>query len=410
MIDFARITVKAGDGGNGVGSFTHIKGRRYGKADGGDGGDGGDVYLGTSADLNTLEPFRYVKDYRAERGKDGLSRRRRGAQGEDLVVKVPVGTVVKVGRLGKLSESANQNVSISDKLTGRPSDKPKNRHSESSEYSGIQHDLTQEGQRVLIASGGRGGRGNVKLRDEFGRRPKAGEPGQAGEIVKLELELKLIADVGLIGLPNAGKSTLLSTLTLARPKIAPYPFTTLEPNLGVLNSSQFTVHSSWTRQNSETSVNREPITVNQQAKLVIADIPGLIEGASQGKGLGDLFLRHIERTRVLVHLVDSSRLMVNSSQKYQKEKSVDTVNDELRTVNQLWQDYQTVRAELKAYSKGLAKKKEIIVLTKIDLVAKEKVDQVLRFFKDKRKKVVAISATGGQGLDLLIKTISKLDF
>ena len=385
MIDFARISIIAGNGGNGAGSFEHIRGKRRGKADGGDGGRGGDVYLEAAADLNTLEPFRYVKEYRGKNGVSGLSRRRKGADGEDLIVKVPSGTVVQIRKLGTLGASENsenqntqrtQEIGKPDTLTHRFTDSQRNRLTESSEYSG-KHDLVDKSQRVLVARGGQGGRGNRHLKDEFGRRPKAGEKGEEGEKVDLVLELKLIADVGLIGLPNAGKSTLLSALTSARPKIAPYPFTTLEPNLGVISASRYQ------RLASRGTESLNANSLNAKRSIVIADIPGLIEGASEGKGLGDLFLRHIERTKILVHLIDVSS---------------DTDK---------WQDYQTIRAELKSYSKDLAKKREIIVLTKIDLVSKELVDEVLKLFKAKKKKIVAISAVSGEGLDSLLSAIIR---
>lgn len=313
MIDFAKITARAGDGGRGSGSFHKIKGKRYGKADGGDGGRGGNVYIEATVDLSTLEPYRYVKNYKAGNGASGLSNLRRGAEGEDLVLKVPVGTVVTVGT--------------------------------------AEFDLAGRGEQVLVARGGESGRGNSHLRDEYGRRPKAGENGQDGEDVSVTLELKLLADVGLIGLPNAGKSTLLAKLTRALPKIAPYPFTTLEPNLGVLKS------------------------------IVIADIPGLIAGASQGRGLGDLFLRHIERTKILVHLVDMSG------------------------EGNIWQDYQTIRQELKDYSKELAKKREIIVLSKADLASQARAEVVREEFRQHRKRTMVISAVTGEGLAELVGQI-----
>ena len=237
------------------------------------------------------------------------------------------------------------------------------------------YDLVDVNQRLLIARGGEGGRGNAHLRDEFGRRPKTGEKGEAGEKVNLTLELKLIADVGLIGLPNAGKSTLLAALTQATPKIADYPFTTLEPNLGVMSASRIQ------RQASRETKSLNANSLDAKRSIVIADIPGLIEGASEGKGLGDLFLRHIERTKTLVHLIDVS------------------------TESYKWSDYQTIRGELKSYSKDLAKKREIIVLTKVDLVSKEKVQEILKLFKAKKKKVVAISAVSMEGLDKLIEAI-----
>ncbi len=345
MIDYAKIMVKAGDGGAGAGSFMHIKGKRLGKADGGDGGRGGNVYLVATRDLNTLEPFRFVKEYRAKSGQHGSSQRRKGADGEDLVVKVPVGTLVKVD-----ADPVNQTL-----------------------------DLAEEGQKILVARGGEDGRGNAHLRDEFGRRPKSGEVGEAGEEVHLTLELKLIADVGLIGLPNAGKSTLLKALTKATPKIADYPFTTLEPNLGVLQVGG-TVGRWDSRKRSKTPT--DPQT-HKPTNLILADIPGLIEGASEGRGLGHLFLRHIERTKMLVHLIDIS------------------------TASDLWQTYQTVRHELKNYSKDLAKKKEIVVLNKVDLVSSEKAIQLVKVFKAHKKQAITISAKNSERLNYLINSLTK---
>jgi len=351
MIDYARIVVIAGRGGDGAGSFTHIKGKRRGKADGGDGGRGGHIYLEATGDLNTLERFRYVKEYRAKNGGNGAPRRRKGAEGEDLVIKVPMGTLIKV-------KSPELNTDHYSLIT----------------------DLVQMGEQILIARGGEGGRGNNHLRDEFGRRPFSGEKGQDGEVVNLTLELKLIADVGLIGFPNAGKSTLLKALTAANPKIAPYPFTTLEPNLGVMKTGIRDKGSGFRDNKKKSDYTLYP----NHYSLVIADIPGLIEGASKGKGLGDLFLRHIERTKILVHLID-----ISSSK-------------------DVWSDYQTIRGELKNYSKGLVRKKEIIVLNKIDLAQKAVLDSTLSDFKKRRKRVVAISALTGEGFDELIKSLVKV--
>lgn len=355
MIDFAKITVKAGNGGRGAGAFAHIKGKRLGKANGGDGGRGGDVYIAASLDVKGLETFRYNKDFTAANGQNGDPNKRKGAEGEDLVLKVPVGTLVKV-----MSQSDESGLSTL--------------HSD--------FDLITDGQKVLVARGGEGGRGNAHLRDSFGRRPKAGEVGQEGEYLELTLELKLIADVGLIGLPNAGKSTLLTALTSARPAIADYPFTTLEPNLGVLSGSSVMVYRSSGKRKKEKATH-EPLTIND-TRLVIADIPGLIEGASEGKGLGHLFLRHIERTKILVHMIDVSG-------------STDPVLD-----------YRAVRAELKKYSPELAKKKEIVVLNKVDLVGKEVLDQSRTSFKKMRKRVVLLSAETGEGLHDLVLQILKI--
>ncbi|MBI2326756.1 GTPase Obg [Candidatus Curtissbacteria bacterium] len=385
MIDFARINVRAGSGGNGAGSFRHIKGKRYGKADGGDGGNGGNVFLEATRDLNTLEPFRYIKDYKAADGTNGLSNLRRGADGEDFVLKVPVGTLVKVK--SQSEESRENKLSTSD----------------------FDFDLVSEGQKVLVARGGQGGRGNSKLRDEFGRRPRAGESGEEGESAHLTLELKLIADVGLIGLPNSGKSTLLAALTAARPKIAPYPFTTLEPNLGVLRTPGGQVIRQSGNQVSDGSEARQPDNqiTRSPRQLVLADIPGLIEGASKGKGLGDLFLRHIERTKVLVHLVDVSKVAkvskgTNVLNTFETSETFETFD-----TSGVWRDYQTVRNELKAYSKELAKKKEIIVLNKIDQSTPQVIQSAVDEFAKHRKKVIAISAKTGEGLDKLVEMILK---
>ena len=384
MIDYAKITVKGGKGGNGAGSFRRTKGKRRGKADGGDGGTGGNVWIEATLDLNTLEPFRFVKNYKAKDGQMGFSNLRRGANGHDLVLKVPTGTVIKIvdDRFQTLDE---KNLSV-------------NYHPEPRIY-----DLSAEGQKISVAKGGDGGRGNAKLRDEYGRRPKAGEIGKTGEVCQITLELKLIADVGLIGLPNAGKSTLLAVLTAARPQIASYPFTTLEPNLGVLMVptrgpvSSFPPASARSSQKSvidqkdqvelravggpsTTATPRDSMSV----KLVLADIPGLIEGAAQGKGLGDLFLKHIERTKILMHLIDVS------------------------VATDKWNDYQIIRLELKTYSKDLAKKKEIVVLNKIDSASPLEVSKIKQLFSQKRKKVFAVSALKKEGLEELVRMLVKM--
>ncbi|MEK7581357.1 MAG: GTPase Obg [Patescibacteria group bacterium] len=358
MIDFAKITVIAGKGGNGAGSFFHTKGKRRGKADGGDGARGGNVYLVVSRNLSTLEAFRFAKQYKAADGGNGLSGNSRGAEGTDLEVRVPEGTQVKV--LG----------------------------------TDVVYDLVEEGEKVLVARAGVGGRGNAHLRDEFGRRPFKGENGQQGETIALELELKLIADVGLVGFPNAGKSTLISALTSARPKIADYPFTTLEPNLGVMEisgpvSSFLPVSARSDNSSMRDGVSKvdlravgSPSTAATRKNIVLADIPGLIEGASEGRGLGDLFLRHIERTKILVHLIDA-------------------------TAASHLESYEAIRNELKAYSRELAKKKEIIVINKIDLIDEAQLATIISTFKSKGKRVIAISAKEKLGLDKLIAEIVK---
>ena len=343
MIDLAKMTVKAGDGGNGVISFMQLPGMRHGKPDGGDGGKAGDVYLQATEDLNTLEPFRYVKYYCAESGGRGERNHRKGKDGEDLIIKVPVGTVVRLE--GKTVDDRPWTV-----------------------------DLTEAGQQVLVATGGRGGRGNSRFKSATNRSFRFAEKGEEGERRELTLELKLIADVGIIGLPNSGKSTLLSVLTSAKPKIANYPFTTLEPNLGVM-----TVDPASPKLRRASS---RRLTVDKPTSLVLADIPGLIEGASKGKGLGDEFLRHIERTKILVHLIDSS------------------------TETDKWQDYQVIKKELKEYGLGLAKKKQIVVLSKIDAVSPDNLLAIEKQFKKHKLKLLKISAVTGEGMEELKRKIS----
>ncbi len=304
MIDFAKITVTSGNGGRGKVGWRQFKGG----PDGGNGGNGGSVFLLADKDLNTLKPFQFQKVFEAESGRMGGKNRRTGESAEDLVINVPVGTVV------------NKKI-----------------------------DLTQPGQKVLVAKGGTGGRGNAAFRSPTNTTPENADPGTSGETKILELELKLLADVGLIGLPNAGKSTLLSVLTKATPKIANYPFTTLEPNLGVMDN------------------------------LVIADIPGLIEGASKGKGLGIEFLRHVERCRVLVHVIDVTSETIKS-------------------------DYGQVRNELAQYSKGLLDKPEIIVLNKADLLSDK---QMAKAKKTLPKDAIMLSAATHKNLEELINRLKR---
>jgi len=373
MIDLANITVRAGNGGRGAGSFIHVKGKRRGKADGGDGGHGGNVYFETSRDLNTLEPYRFNKDFKAENGVSGLSKLKNGAMGRDLVLKVPVGTEVGIfaGPVSSFlptsarfkDKSATDIESASLRAVGNPST------TATCEEIVQIYDLVEDGQKVLVARGGEGGRGNAHLRDEYGRRPLSGEAGEEGEQVGLRLELKLIADVGLIGLPNAGKSTLLSILTNAKPQIAPYPFTTLEPNLGVADNFKFQI-SNFKLENAT------------RRKIVMADIPGLIEGASSGKGLGHEFLRHVERTRILVHLIDAG-------------------------LENKWDAYKKIRQELSAHSKELAKKKEIVAINKADMIDKVQAKIIEAEFVSHKKRVIFISAIEGTGIGDLMKEILK---
>ncbi len=278
FVDNTKVFIQAGKGGDGVVSFRHEIYVDKGGPDGGDGGKGGDVIFEGSEGLNTLVDFRYKPELKAEDGANGFKARRRGKSGEDLVVKVPVGTLIK--RDGE-----------------------------------VLADITEHGQRVVIAKGGDGGFGNAHFKSSVRQTPRIAERGEPGDTFEAELELKIIADVGLVGFPNAGKSTFLSVVTNAKPEIANYEFTTLTPNLGVADFD-------------ETSI-------------LIADIPGLIEGASQGKGLGDAFLRHVERTAVLLHLIDVY-------------------------ANDPAESYKIIRNELKSYSENLAKRAEVVALTKTE--------------------------------------------
>ncbi len=323
FLDEAKIYIKAGDGGAGLCSFRREKFLEYGGPNGGNGGKGGDVYLVAVPNLNTLIDFRYQQHYKAQNGSRGGSRSCTGASGEDLYIKVPTGTVVLAD----------------DRET-------------------VLADLDKDNKEFLIAHGGQGGRGNESYKTSTNQAPHQADPGEPGEECTVWLYLKVIANVGLIGLPNAGKSTLLSVVTRARPKIANYPFTTLYPNLGVVSLDD--------------------------GEFVIADIPGLIEGASEGAGLGLRFLKHTERCQVLVHLIDATESDVVAS-------------------------YKTVRGELKAYGAGLAKKPEVVVLNKIDALTEEDVQAKIALLRRaSRKRVCAISGVSGQGLDALKKVLQQL--
>lgn len=313
FLDQAKIYVQSGNGGNGCLGFHRAKYVEMGGPDGGNGGKGGNVYVQAYDNMNTLIDFRYQQHFRAENGRPGEGGNRTGRNGEDLWIRVPVGTEI-------LDE----------------------------EKETVIADMTEPGQTILLAKGGDGGFGNAHFKSSTNQAPRKTLPGWPGEERALWLRLKLIADAGLIGLPNAGKSTFLSVCTKARPKIADYPFTTLHPNLGVvyLEGNEF----------------------------VIADIPGLIEGAHEGHGLGDRFLGHVERTSVLLHLIDA-------------------------TQDDIVGAYKTIRNELKAYGGGLAKKKEIIAITKCDALGEELAeDQRKTLSKAIRKNVYAISAISQSGI------------
>jgi GTP-binding protein len=323
FIDEARIRIKAGDGGNGCVAFRREKFVPRGGPSGGDGGCGGDVYMESSERHNTLVHFRFNPEHKAERGRHGEGSNCTGREGEDVVLKVPVGTA------------------IYDEETGE-----------------LVHDFQHPDERIVIAKGGRGGRGNQHFATPTHQAPREHEPGRLGEERNYRLELKLLADVGLVGFPNVGKSTLISRISAARPKIADYPFTTLEPNLGVV------------------SVGEPP----HEESYVVADMPGLIEGAHLGAGLGLQFLRHIERTRILVHLVDVS----------DASGRPDPV-----------EDFKIIQAELKSFGHGLAEKPMIVAASKADVADPAKLKKLQAMAKRRKLPLYPISAVTGLGIDAL---------
>jgi GTP-binding protein len=326
FIDEAKIYVESGRGGKGCMSFRREKFVPRGGPNGGDGGDGGDVILVARQNMTSLLDHRYKQHYKAESGEHGRGKDQHGKTAPALLVPVPIGTVVR------------------EFLTGE-----------------ILGDLAEDGQILCVAKGGRGGRGNARFATSTNQAPRHTEPGQEGQERTLILELKLLADVGIIGLPNAGKSTLISRISAARPKIADYPFTTLVPNLGV-------------------------VSYDEGKTFVIVDIPGLIKGAHKGAGLGIKFLRHIERTRILIHLLDLSPL----------------------TERGPIEDYRLMNEELEAYSPELKKKPQVIVLNKIDITeAKEGLKDVQIQFKKLGIKTFPISAATGEGLKELIREVGK---
>ena len=313
FLDQAKIYVKAGDGGSGSASFRREKFIEFGGPDGGDGGHGGSIVFAVDKNLNTLIDFRYQQHYKAEKGKDGKGKKKTGKSGKNLILKVPIGTQI-------FEEDNNTLI----------------------------EDLTSSEQKIVIANGGKGGLGNVRFKSSTNRAPRKKTDGNKGESFWIWLQLKVIADIGIIGMPNSGKSSLLSVLTSARPKIANYPFTTINPNLGVANYN-----------------NKE---------VTLADIPGLIEGAHEGIGLGDKFLRHIERCKNILHLIDI-------------------------TNEDLLENYSKVRKELLKYSNKLIKKREIIVFNKIDMLSDEEVNKKINTFSKKiKKKIYSISALKHKGL------------
>lgn len=327
FIDRAKIKVKAGDGGNGVTAFRREKFVPRGGPSGGDGGRGGDVWFEATEDLNTLLHLRYNPIHEAGRGGHGEGSNRHGRDGEDVLVKVPVGTQI-------FDAESNELI----------------------------FDFTENGQRFLAAKGGKGGWGNQHFATPTNRAPKYHYDGRPGEEKELQLELKLIADVGLVGFPNAGKSTLISVISAAKPKIADYPFTTLEPNLGVVDLGDFRT-------------------------FVVADIPGLIEGASEGAGLGDRFLRHVERTKLILHLVDVSSISGRNPV----------------------EDYEIINRELANYNADLAARPQIVVATKLDALDEpERLESLRQRAEADNKLFFEISAVTNQGTRELVAAVSQM--
>ena len=323
FLDEAKVYIRSGDGGNGCVSFRREKFIEFGGPNGGDGGNGGDVIAEAVDGLNTLIDYRYQQHFTAKNGRGGMGKDRHGANGADIVLKVPVGT--------QIYEDDGETLLA---------------------------DLTERGQRVVLAHGGNGGFGNARFKTSTNRAPRRANPGQPGEERTIRLRLKLIADAGIVGLPNAGKSTFLAAVSAARPKIADYPFTTLHPQLGVVNAD-----------------GRE---------FVLADIPGLIEGAHEGVGLGDRFLGHVERCRILLHLIDG-------------------------TDGNAGEAYKTVRAELLAYGQALAEKPEIVALNKADAMSADEIkQQVTRLKRAAKQAPLVISAATGEGVADVLRALSKV--
>ncbi|WP_350296335.1 Obg family GTPase CgtA [Limnohabitans sp. Rim8] len=327
FVDEAYIDIAAGDGGTGCVSFRHEKYKEFGGPNGGDGGRGGHVFAVADPNLNTLVDFRYSRRHEAKRGQHGMGSDMFGAAGDDVTLKMPVGTI------------------MSDAETGE-----------------VLFELLKPGEVVTIAKGGDGGFGNMRFKSAINRAPRQKTPGWPGDKLSLKLELKVLADVGLLGMPNAGKSTLIAAISNARPKIADYPFTTLHPNLGV-------------------------VRVGPEQSFVVADVPGLIEGASEGAGLGHLFLRHLQRTRLLLHIVDVAPF----------DEGVDPVAQA-----------KAIVAELKKYDAGLYNKPRWVVLNKLDMVPTDKREAVVKDFVKRFKykgPVFEISALTREGCEPLIKSI-----
>ncbi|EFI35970.1 GTP-binding protein Obg/CgtA [Desulfonatronospira thiodismutans ASO3-1] len=323
FVDEAEITARSGKGGDGCVSFRRERFIPRGGPDGGDGGEGGSLYVEADPGLLTLYDFKRKRLFAAQNGRPGMGRQRFGRSGDDLVIYLPVGTQV---------------------------------YSMQEDGESLLADLVHPGQRVLLAQGGRGGKGNTHFKSSTMRAPRFAQPGEEGVELRLKLRLKVLADAGLLGLPNAGKSTLLSRISAARPKIGSYPFTTINPNLGVLRDQRDT-------------------------QMVVADIPGLISGAHQGRGLGDRFLKHVERTRFLVHILSVEDIDLDSP----------------------WQGFEILNQELEKYSPELASREQVLVLNKTDLLSRDELDKLGRAVEAYEYRVYLISALEGTGVEKLVQ-------
>ncbi len=325
FIDEAKFFIKGGDGGNGCVSFRREKFVPKGGPDGGDGGNGGNVIIEASNRLGSLIDFRYRSHFAAERGLHGQGKKKHGRNGADRIIQVPAGSIIKDAETGEVIA-----------------------------------DLVEDGQIIIAAKGGNGGPGNTHFTSSIKRAPRIAGKGKPGDERWLRIELKLLADVGLVGLPNAGKSTLLTKLSAAQPKVASYPFTTLEPHLGVMQLEHHLPH-------------------------IIADIPGLIEGAHEGAGLGHKFLKHIERTKVLLHILDASK-----------------------TIEEIFIDRKTIEKELSKFNESLLSRRKLILLNKVDLLEdKNQLEKLTAIFAQKKIPVLAISALAGSGIDALKEYLAE---
>jgi GTPase len=384
FIDEAVIHLKAGDGGNGSAAFRREDGVPRGGPSGGDGGDGGSIIIVADTGLSTLLDFKYRRHYAADRGEDGRNKDQYGAAGEDLVLRVPVGTVVyednagardagddlaakahhgdgddadDAGEQGEADADADEG---SDEADGGEPTGPTVGGREPARANAPLADMAEAGSRFVIARGGKGGRGNIHFKTPWNQAPRTAEPGTLGEERTVRLELKLLADVGLLGYPNVGKSTFIRRVSRARPRVADYPFTTLVPNLGV-------------------------VQLSDERHFVIADIPGLIEGASQGAGLGHQFLRHVERCRVLLHIVEATF----------------TTGPDRSPLH----DFDVINSELAGYSEALTGKPQVVVLNKIDAMASDEVSMARRAFADRGVELLTVSAATGAGIDAVLERL-----